>query len=323
VISRLGWVQTWRLSKAESPSFATQKASSSSRGVSPPSLSMFGFASPLLPLSPPRPAPCSQTRNSLSPRASAAISRRHALGSLSTVVLSLLLHRNPAAASHATAPADPSAIAEAYDKYSSRYNVLDGATSSLPRVLGYADRRAAAVAKAAGRTLEVACGTGENFPLYARAPRVTSVTALDISFGMLAGAAAARREAQLGFTVELVQGDCAALPFGDEAFDTVLDTFSLCVFPEPLRALREMRRVLKRERGARVLLVEHSVSSVPPLASWQNATAGVVASTSKGCFWNQDVVGLTRQAGLVVVNASSGLAGTLTSLELVRDDADA
>lgn len=62
-------------------------------------------------------------------------------------------------------------------------------------------------------------------------------------------------------------GDVASLPYPDNSFDAVVDTFSLCVFPEPLTALTEAARVLRP--GGKLLLLEHQRSSFAPLAWYQ------------------------------------------------------
>ena len=63
-------------------------------------------------------------------------------------------------------------------------------------------------------------------------------------------------------------GDVAALPFEPGAFDCGVDTFGLCVFPSPARALAEAARVV-RPGGGRVLLLEHQRSPFAPLAWYQ------------------------------------------------------
>ena len=80
----------------------------------------------------------------------------------------------------------------------------------------------------------------------------------------------------------LFAGDVEALPFQDGQFDTVVSTFSLCVFKSPTRALQEIQRVLKP--GGHALLLEHSRSSIAPLAWYQ---VGISLSWSpSSLFWD-------------------------------------
>jgi ubiquinone/menaquinone biosynthesis C-methylase UbiE len=93
------------------------------------------------------------------------------------------------------------------------------------------------------RVLDVATGTGVVARLAAR--RVApggSVTGLDLNEGMLE--VARRLALPPGLTVDWRQGSALALPFSDGAFDVVLCQQGLQFFPDRLKALQEMRRVL-------------------------------------------------------------------------------
>ncbi|MEX2556481.1 MAG: methyltransferase domain-containing protein [Actinomycetota bacterium] len=116
-------------------------------------------------------------------------------------------------------------------------------------VLGL-DNRSWACARAQGQVLEVAVGTGLNIPLYHPDVRLS---AIDLSSGMLE--IARQRVAALVRPVNLCQADAHELPFADEAFDSVVCTFSLCNIPDIARAVAEMYRVLKP--GGRLVLVDH------------------------------------------------------------------
>jgi len=117
-------------------------------------------------------------------------------------------------------------------------------------------------ARAQGRVLEVAIGTGLNLPHY---PGDVRITGIELSPAMLA--IARRRAGDLGRDVSLHSGDAQVLPFPNEAFDTVVCALSLCTIPDPATAIGQMERVLVP--GGRLLLLDHIASSWPPVRAVQ------------------------------------------------------
>ena len=139
---------------------------------------------------------------------------------------------------------------------------------------------------------------------------------------MLGGAK--RRAAELrlceGGRLSLVQADATALPFADASFDTVVDTFSMCVLDGAApAALAEAARVLRP--GGVALLLEHSLADAQLLGAYQDATADAVSAGGKGCRWNQRIVELVQAAGLRVVSSEPGLGGLLRSIVAVKEAA--
>ena len=107
--------------------------------------------------------------------------------------------------------------------------------------------------------LDVATGTG--FTAIAVRPRVTSVTGLDLTHGMLreairlaADAARSWSATQPAPTIHWVEGDVEALPFRDEAFSVVTCRRAPHHFVQFDRAIDEMLRVL--QPGGRVGLID-------------------------------------------------------------------
>ena len=140
-----------------------------------------------------------------------------------------------------------------YDAFAARYDALDGGGAA--QALGIPELRSLALGRAAGPVLQVGVGTGLNLPFY-DSTRCPTVVAVDLSAGMLREAEATRKRLSLDH-ISLRQMDVGELGFPDGSFDTVVDTFSLCVFPNPERALAEMARVCKK--GGTLLLIEHQV----------------------------------------------------------------
>ncbi|EIE20565.1 UbiE/COQ5 methyltransferase [Coccomyxa subellipsoidea C-169] len=193
------------------------------------------------------------------------------------------------------------------------YDALDSGAAA--EALGFPELRRELIEQAHGSVLELAVGTGLNLPVY-NPSHVKALTALDLSAGMLQQAR--KRVKGLGdpLPVTFVQGDVAALPFESATFDCVIDTFSLCVFPDAAAALREAARVVKP--GGQLLLLEHQRSPIAPLAWYQDVTADAVAAMGKGCFWNQDVAGLLSAAGLRIVTKKESLGGLITFVKAER-----
>jgi ubiquinone/menaquinone biosynthesis C-methylase UbiE len=147
------------------------------------------------------------------------------------------------------------------------------------------------LAKASGRVLEVGVGSGLNFPLYGK--QVEIVFGIDPSPRLLA--IAHRRAAAAGVRAELLQGSATAIPLADNTIDTVVMTWTLCSIPDPLAALREMRRVLKPD--GRLLFVEHGLSPEPSVERWQNRLTPIWRHIAGGCHLNRKMDDLVRSAG--------------------------
>lgn len=106
--------------------------------------------------------------------------------------------------------------------------------------------------KVGERVLDVACGTGLVAFGAARAVGQSgAVLGTDLSGKMVATAQQRASEQRL-LNVRFARMDAQALELADASFDVVLCALGLMYVPEPERALREMRRVLRP--GGRLLI---------------------------------------------------------------------
>lgn len=157
-----------------------------------------------------------------------------------------------------------------------------------------------------GRVLDVACGTGSNFPHFD--PSV-DLTGIDLSPAMLEKAR--ERVDDLGFDGRLLQMDAQALEFEDDQFETVVSALSTCTFPRPREALQEMQRVCVPD--GRILLLEHGRSDVGPIARFQEWRSESHYEKA-GCRWTQEPLELVESAGLEVEQSRSAFFGMITSI---------
>jgi ubiquinone/menaquinone biosynthesis C-methylase UbiE len=158
-------------------------------------------------------------------------------------------------------------------------------------------------ARARGRVLEVAIGTGLNLAHY---PDDITLTGIELSPAMLA--IAGKRAADLGHTVDLHTGDAEHLPFGDSSFDTVVCALSLCTIPDPVTAIGEMKRVLVP--GGRLLLLDHIGSTWPPIRAGQWLLEQVTMRAA-GEYFTRRQLPVVTAAGFEIVETERLKAGTI------------
>ena len=237
-----------------------------------------------------------------------------------------------ACAAKSTQPANAISAEEAsrsYDTYASTYDDLDG--GSAASALGIDAARSSLLSKARGHVLEIGVGTGLNLNRYNfGVGGVTALTLVDISDGMLNEAKS--KLSSLGLPsnihVEFVRADATkdlAERFGRNTFDTVVDTFSLCVMGNngARGCLEQMRDVVKpADQGGRILLIENTRSHNPLLGLYQDATAETASQMGgKGCVYNQDVTAILKSTkGLDTLHEEAFVAGLFRSFEVVQKD---
>ena len=202
----------------------------------------------------------------------------------------------------------------AYDREAKTF---DDAVRSSEYWSGIENMRASLAYGARGDVLEVACGTGRNFSYY-DPKKVRTLLAMDACDGMVEEARAKLRTRDGGTTVReamVTRGDAQRMRnlVKTGSVDTVVDTFGLCSYEDAVGALREMKRVVKRD-GGRVLLLEHGRSEYGWLSNILDHFADAHARRW-GCYWNRDILKLIEDAGLEIVEKSTHHLGTTFVIE--------
>jgi ubiquinone/menaquinone biosynthesis C-methylase UbiE len=138
------------------------------------------------------------------------------------------------------------AVREKYDRKAAGYDWM-----LLPmEKMAMGKWRKKLCSQAKGLVLEAGIGTGANLPYY---PAGIKVVGVDFSPKMLA-----RAQNKLSKTkaqVELKLADIQDLPFPDHTFDTVISACVFCSVPDPIKGLKELRRVTKP--NGQLFFLEH------------------------------------------------------------------
>jgi phosphatidylethanolamine/phosphatidyl-N-methylethanolamine N-methyltransferase len=140
-----------------------------------------------------------------------------------------------------------------YDRYARIYDLIFGAALQSgrerePRLLDLYP---------GAKLLDVGVGTGLSIP---GGNGLVEITGVDLSQGMLDQAA--RRMEKRGMrNVRLLRMDATQMDFPDHAFDRVLAAYFISTVPDPVRVVREMKRVCRP--GGYLVFLNHFQSEGP------------------------------------------------------------
>jgi ubiquinone/menaquinone biosynthesis C-methylase UbiE len=159
-----------------------------------------------------------------------------------------------------------------------------------------------------GEVLELGIGTGLNLPHYPKT--ITCLHAIDPA--NLLPKIVMERSAGQSFPIRIQHLTAESLPYDDDSFDFVVSTWTLCTIPDLIKALREVRRVLK-PNGV-FLFLEHGRSDDQKIATWQDRLNPLQNIIGCGCNLNRKIDQFIAQAGLDVTRLDRFLMQTVPRL---------
>jgi ubiquinone/menaquinone biosynthesis C-methylase UbiE len=192
---------------------------------------------------------------------------------------------------------DSDKVKKRFDRIAWIYDFME----SPMEILSVASWRRDLLSGVTGKVLEVGVGTGKNLPYY---PEGIELTGVDISPKMLERAQ--RNAETLKIKANLLVMDIEQMSFPDRCFDYVVATFVFCSVSDPIKGLREVRRVLKDDGTA--LFLEHVRSENWLLGTIMDFFNPVVRSLI-GPNINRRTVENIRMAGFEIVSEKN-MGGT-------------
>ena len=147
-----------------------------------------------------------------------------------------------------------------------------------------------------GRVLFLAAGTGLDFQFF---PSGQEILAIDISEEMVERAKP-RAEAYDG-SIELRIADVQELELEDDSFDQVFTSCTFCSVPDPVKGLRELKRILKP--GGELRMFEHTGSKWPPFSAMLHLMTPF--SSRFGPWLNRNTVANVRNAGFDLLRVNN------------------
>jgi ubiquinone/menaquinone biosynthesis C-methylase UbiE len=160
------------------------------------------------------------------------------------------------------------------------------------------------------RLLEAGVGSGKNIEYY---PDNIKIYAIDFSPKMIQEAE--KKAKKYNREVKLLEMDIQDLNFEDNNFDLIVTSCVFCSVPDPVKGLKELKRVLKKD--GRIIMLEHMRSQnelVGKLMDWFNW----VSLYTWGANINRKTIENIEKAGLKLVEVNDLMSDIVKEIELKK-----
>ena len=172
-------------------------------------------------------------------------------------------------------------------------HIIDWTCKQKPNRL----QREKVIPLAAGNVLEIGIGSGLNLPFYDN-ENVKALMAIDPAIEIWDKNVIDTQN--LGFEFDFVKAFAENIPADNNAFDTVVITYTLCSIPDVRVALDEIKRVLKA--NGKLVFCEHGKAPDKAVQKWQDMINPLWKQFGGGCNLNRDIPLILEENGFKSAN---------------------
>tara|TARA_Y100000768_G_scaffold121313_1_gene89670 strand:+ start:398 stop:1021 length:624 start_codon:yes stop_codon:yes gene_type:complete len=183
-------------------------------------------------------------------------------------------------------------IKSAYENYVLP-KLLDTCCSTKP--INY--QRKKIVPNASGTVLEIGIGSGLNIPFY-NISKIDKIYGLDPSIQLCKKAI--KKAEEINMNIDFLFEGAEEIKLKSNSIDTVVITYTLCSIPNPMDALKEIKRVMRSD--ANILFCEHGIAPDIKVSKWQNRINPIWGKLFGGCNINRDIPSIISNSGFKVQN---------------------
>ena len=183
-------------------------------------------------------------------------------------------------------------IKSAYENYVLP-KLLDTCCSTKP--INY--QREKIVPNASGTVLEIGIGSGLNIPFY-NISKIDKIYGLDPSIQLCKKAI--KKAEEINMNIDFLFEGAEEIKLKSNSIDTVVITYTLCSIPNPMDALKEIKRVMRSDGN--ILFCEHGIAPDIKVSKWQNRINPIWGKLFGGCNINRDIPSIISNSGFKVQN---------------------